>query len=47
MDAFLIISLSVIFGLWGLAAIVYPFMEERERKRFYKKYKKHTDGDNT
>jgi len=47
MDTFFIISLAVVFVLWVLAAIVYPFMEEREKKRFNKNDVKYTDGDNT
>ena len=36
MDTFLIISLGVVFTLWVLVAIVYPFVKEREQSRFNK-----------
>ena len=47
MDTFLIISLGVVFTLWVLAAIVYPFVKGREQKQFNKNSVKYTDGDNT
>ena len=47
MDTFLRIALGVVFVLWVLAAIVYPFMKEREQKQFNKNNVKYTDGDNT
>jgi hypothetical protein len=47
MDTFFIITLGVVFVLWVLAAIVYPFMKEREQKQFNKNSVKYTDGDNT
>jgi hypothetical protein len=47
MDTFFKITLGVVFVLWVLAAIVYPFMKEREQKQFNKNDVKYTDGDNT
>lgn len=50
MDTFLTISLGAVFVLWVLAAVVYPFMEEREQERlnrFNKNDVKYNDGDNT
>ena len=47
MDTFFIIVLSVVFVLWVVAGILYPFMKEREEKLFNKTDVKYTDGDNT
>jgi len=47
MDIFFRIVLGVVFAFWILAAVVWPLIEERDRKRFDKNNVKYNDGDNT